>query len=79
MIIDTTHLTQNEELKIRILIAKSQLRKMKISNAWTFYKHYYPEDNTEQGKLSFRLCFNTQQADLRITDKLEELIKKLGE
>lgn len=76
-IIETTKLTESENLKLRIFQAKIQLRKMKIITLWPLFKQYYPNYNTKKNRQNFQLCLQTQISDELITSKLEKLIKLL--
>lgn len=77
ILVDTKGLTDSENLKLRVLKAKSKFRKMGIEDVWTFYKHYYPNHNNDDGLKHFRLCINTQQANEEVTKNLENLLETL--
>lgn len=77
IVIQTDHLTRSENLKIRVLLIKIALRKMKIRNAWTLFKLYFPNDNNEQIRKEFRLCLQIQSANEGIIIKLEQMVDML--
>lgn len=71
--IQQDQLTDKEKLKLRVMQLKSEMRKMRITDPWTFFKLYHPEYPVNK----FRSCINTQQADQDFTDKLESMVEKL--
>jgi len=77
IIIQSDHLTESEYLKIRVILTKVALRSMQIRDTWTFFKRYFPDDNTDEIKKDFRLCLQTQSANEEITEKLEQMVDLL--
>lgn len=78
IVIQTEHLTRSENLKIRVLLIKIELRKRKIRNAWTVFKLYFPNDNNEQARKDFRLCLQAQTVNENIIIKLEQMVDMLN-
>lgn len=77
IIIADDSLTDSEGLKLRIYKAKAELRKMKITDPWIFYKQFFKEDDTEKGKRKFQRVMNTQGSDKAITEKVERMVEMI--
>lgn len=69
-----TNIKHKDEIKLRVLNAKAKLPR----NYTTFFVHFFPEFDNDEGKKKLRSVLNMQQVDEQVTEKLERLIQLIA-
>lgn len=77
--IETENLTDAEALKLRVMKAVSECRRLEVKDIYPFFKHHNKEYNSPDGQKKFRARINRNVADEEFTIKLEALVEKLKE